>query len=643
MPAVTLPEYLEFLGFPKGNNPFASINARDERDVLEGYFVPPPYYATVWGNPSKPASCIILGPTGGGKTALAITIDERARSLQSLEDGRLPVLPIFYDDFSGLGIKQNQHDIETHFRALNFLLVVHILKTLSSESMPHLRLSSSERRILQHCYAHYVGGRAPSEVFEAIQKIRTPWEQTRDVGKRVVEALPLIKLIAGVLELANEKLETASAIAKTIIEIKTHTQDLAANPEVDFHRLMQLASSFYEAVYILVDRVDETTWTQRDPKATYDLIHPLVSNLALLDYPDRTFGFKFFLWDRINQYYSEKARPDRIFTNTLEWSHQQLIEMVQKRIQAFSQGKLTRLGDLFSEELPLPDGMSVEEIVAVFAGATPRSMLTLCKHILEQQVLLSSQGNLPLSKLSGEALIRGIRIYAREVSERLVDSETALREMTSIKRVTFSSKSLHSDVFRSQQAQSVITKVGNWKKYGVSVVIGNLISGRRGFPTEVHAFSNSCVAFLAANLPLNDFIEKKVRRCPECHVVLLRDFDAGGEFQCQACLQGFSLPRSVTPEQERRQTLIKHAARELAKEIADPNEIKALSTAANLDFPDTTFQGKVGLIWLRVLQSLHESDEQDLVEFLETIDGVLDVEARNRLPTMTELYLNLSS
>jgi len=36
---MTLEESLAYLGFPDGRNPFASVNARDERGVLEGYFV----------------------------------------------------------------------------------------------------------------------------------------------------------------------------------------------------------------------------------------------------------------------------------------------------------------------------------------------------------------------------------------------------------------------------------------------------------------------------------------------------------------------------------------------------------------------------------------------------------------------------
>jgi hypothetical protein len=58
-------EFLAKLGFTA--NPFQFTNA-DEEDHLQSYFVPPPYFDSVWGDPSKPVTHVIFAPRGGGKS-----------------------------------------------------------------------------------------------------------------------------------------------------------------------------------------------------------------------------------------------------------------------------------------------------------------------------------------------------------------------------------------------------------------------------------------------------------------------------------------------------------------------------------------------------------------------------------------------
>src|SRR5215831_12805916 len=59
-------EFLSRLGFP--DNPFQFTNA-DEEDHLQSYFIAPPYFHSVWGNPDVPQPHVIFAPRGGGKSA----------------------------------------------------------------------------------------------------------------------------------------------------------------------------------------------------------------------------------------------------------------------------------------------------------------------------------------------------------------------------------------------------------------------------------------------------------------------------------------------------------------------------------------------------------------------------------------------
>ena len=87
-----LREFLSKLGFTE--NPFQFTNA-DEEEHLQSYFVPPPYFHSVWGDPQFPKSQVIFAPRGGGKTAQRRMIEYRAESEN--------VFVITYDRFEKLG------------------------------------------------------------------------------------------------------------------------------------------------------------------------------------------------------------------------------------------------------------------------------------------------------------------------------------------------------------------------------------------------------------------------------------------------------------------------------------------------------------------------------------------------------------
>ncbi len=65
----------EDLGFL--NDPFAETNAEEE-NILKAYFVRPPYFKDILGNPKNPKSSAILAQRGGGKTAQRRTVEDWA-------------------------------------------------------------------------------------------------------------------------------------------------------------------------------------------------------------------------------------------------------------------------------------------------------------------------------------------------------------------------------------------------------------------------------------------------------------------------------------------------------------------------------------------------------------------------------------
>src|SRR5208337_605365 len=83
--------FLSHLGF--NDNPFQFTNA-DEEDHLQAYFIPPPYFNSVWGDPEAPQPHVVFAPRGGGKSAQRRMIEFKASEQN--------VFAITYDRFENL-------------------------------------------------------------------------------------------------------------------------------------------------------------------------------------------------------------------------------------------------------------------------------------------------------------------------------------------------------------------------------------------------------------------------------------------------------------------------------------------------------------------------------------------------------------
>ncbi len=617
-------DYFSQLGFVHGS-PFESVNARDETERLGDYFVPPPFFESLYGNPKSPNSAIVLAPTGGGKTALSVMVEERAAGLEPSDElNRLPLLTVLYDDYSRLGLSQNSSELEDHLSAINYLLVIALLKAHALCPFPALRLSNDDRGFYRYAFAKYAGGRAGATVYEDLEKLRTGWERLQANARTLVGTIPVLGSIVKFLELGAEigldKLSAAKAVAESVVKTRRETRQFDAPAEVDFHKLVErLTTHYYEGIYILVDRVDETPWTVRDADAAYEFIHPLLSNLGLLDYPDRTFAFKFFLWDGIRDRYLEKARDDRIFFKELVWSPSKLLEMLNARLRAFSDGKVQDIRQLSVPGLAF-GSHDLDFLLRSFSGSSPRTIVTLCKMMFEVQLDRLNRGETDSFLVEGRSVEIALDQFAGAVSRRLIPEQKAHREITSIGSVTFTTKSLHGGVFRGQSEQSVRSKVGKtWRKFEVLLEVGSELTGKQGYPARIFGFKNPAIAFLAAGVEVGKFLDSKVRMCDACGVPLVRDFGRGGSFQCHVCSHNFDTERVVPDAERRRSRVFRSTARAMAREIRQLSDIELLCDLAGLGLGKTSFRGSPFLIWLRVLEHVSTQPEaaRELVAVLE--------------------------
>ena len=493
-------------------DPFAKTNA-DEEELLKSYFIEPPFFKAVYGDPTTPKSAVVFAPRGGGKTAL-----KRMIEIASQPDSFVCVT---YNQFPVGSKKLGDIDHDFHLQNLVKLLLVAVIT--SAHQVGVERLTKDDRHLIYLLAKRYFSEIDVTELKAAIASVQNVGDKAKELWDKytgpiglVVNAL-LSKIGLGEAELKQFDEQTGK-LGQTIDQI----QVLGAMAE----RLG------YKCVYVLIDKVDETALTGKS-STSYRFIEPLLADLQLLE--SRRFGFKFFLWNLLLDEYRAVARPDRVKYYTLEWTAQQLKDMLSKRLQAHSEERVSSFGAICSNDI---EG-DIDTMIAHFSQGSPRNVIRLCKEIIDQQSEIDSHAD----KISREAVIRGFNTFAKNYTYETVQ-ENIIRDLQKVKRADFTVRVIYTDVFRFTQ-QAGIQKVQSWLDAGVVEQLGTIqeTKGARGsyhyglihLPLAKHIFFD---------LTIFEFFRQKVNTCSSCGQIMIRDWDNNRQYACQACQTAISVPRS---------------------------------------------------------------------------------------------------
>jgi len=500
-------EFLARLGFQA--NPFQFTNA-DEEEHLQSYFVPPPYFDSVWGDPNRPVSQVIFAPRGGGKSAQRRMLEYRAH--------RENIFTITYDRFEHLvPASLNNLTLEYHLRnlirlgLLGFLLEIHE-RTLSPSSFRRI-----EREQIDVLCRTYIGRITKTEALEAIKSLRTLSAKARTflrdwAGPAGSLASMILKAKGlGPLNLKTGPTDEAPPVPDEL-PTKLHLEIVCD----------LLRSIGYRSVFILVDKVDEATITGNNAEHAFALIKPLLRDLELLQIPG--IGFKFFLWDRLETYYREFARPDRVQQFSLSWERSQITEMLSRRLAAFSGGRVKDLSNLTDAKLAKP----LQYLVVLFAFGSPRDMIRICQEILSEQLRLD-----PSSERFGVgAIIEGILKFSKQRAQEVAGPD-AIRELMKIGRVDFTANFIANKIFKIN-VNSARTKISHWVEKGIVERVGEQRTGSR--PVHHYAISDIRVArAILGEMDFVEFMEGKTLYCVNCSKLLLRDCDIQKHHTCHHC------------------------------------------------------------------------------------------------------------
>jgi hypothetical protein len=410
-------DLLGSLGFVR--DPFAKTNA-DEEELLENYFIEPPFFKAVYGDIHDPKSSVVYAPRGGGKTALKRKIELSTRTDRFLN--------VTYNSFPTFGLKLKDITLEYHLRNIVRILLVAVLSEAASTGIENL--TRDERHFLYILSKEHLSALGRSDLKDAISAVTHISDKAKEVWNKLTGPVSAGLNIA----LAHWGFK-APEISKFDDE-----KGKVGTLEEQIRFLAGIAPKFGKcSVYVLVDKVDENPLTG-GAAASVAFIRPLLSDLVLLE--TQGMAFKLFLWDRIENDALAFSRPDRIKTYKLQWSTSQLKTMLSRRLAAHSNNRITSLASVVT----LSRNSDIDELVVLLSGGSPRNIIRICKAILDQQSELDP-GVLAVSE---RALLSGIEQIAASIAAETVP-ENVLRDLKKLKRADFTVTNVYADVFRISQ------------------------------------------------------------------------------------------------------------------------------------------------------------------------------------------------
>lgn len=436
----------EQLGFTKAH-PFSQTNA-DEEPFLESYFVPPPFFASVVGDPAHPAATVVLAPRGAGKSA-----QRRRLEIWCEQNG---VLAVTYDrfEFSG-GQKIGDVTLAYHLRNVitRFLLVY--LSYLQEKPGLIESLDKRERRDLSLFVQTYLGELTGGQLQDLLREIKSLPERFKDFWRENV----------GVLEsVVNIVLKRYGLDAIDLPDLPQEQKKLSDTYKHQLEFLRDLAGKIgLGAIYVLVDKVDETERTGNNSDLSYRLIQPMLQDLDLLGL--KGIGFKFFLWDAVLPLFQQDARPDRVAQHHINWTVLALKQVLSKRLAAFSEENITKFSELMSSELDF----DVDFALALFANGSPRNLIRMCEKVLASQSDIDPDS----TKISPEALDAGIRMFCEQLVVEQYGMDV-VKDLQRVGRELFTINFLSNDVFKTTHENTSRNKVTGWLKSGLVKQIGEV-------------------------------------------------------------------------------------------------------------------------------------------------------------------------
>lgn len=504
------------------SDPFASTNAVHE-DKLESFFITPPYFFSLIGSLERPKSSIVLAPRGAGKTAQRKMIE----IISSSED---QIISIVYDTFPIENLNNiNEITYEMHLRRIIKYLLIALLSNFNNIKNKEL-FDKHEKSNIKLFISNFLNGLTESEINHAINSIK---------------GIP--GLIGDLWKTAGTSISSFINAALASFNIQNINLDLKINKNKISHEelldTIKIIENLFnkmgiKSIFILIDSVDETSLTGNDSTKSYELIKPLIKELKILE--QKTIVLKFFLWDKIQEHWSEEIRKDRIDIFEMNWKREKIVELINKRLIAFSNGKYKSLSDILNNT-----SFNIDHILD-FANNSPRDAINIMKDIFDQFLMNSNDG----TKFPDDLSIKtGIDLFCKNKFDELILKDKQRKDIKRIKLSTFTIPYLYNEVFKCNDstARNILMP---WTRAEYVISSNTKIRVKQSpNPINIYTIKDLRIArHVCSDKKLEEFIDNNLIKCEECETINV--FDKKNHYglnnwQCNKCQSNLTINKVV--------------------------------------------------------------------------------------------------
>jgi hypothetical protein len=465
---LSLKSLLELWGF--SSHPFEAYTAENEPRLPE-YFVAPPYLDDMIGSASSMTPAVVFGARGIGKSAIRIHIENICGGKDSEQQVGGKALAITYDDFSKVadsGIESIS--LEGHLEAIlnksvTAALTV-IASTVGDQDRPSEEIISRyfpnlDKSIFSRLVQKYF---APMTELQREKAFRGTYNYFHREALSITDRINWFQELWGslrvpLIDIANiiQAVRGKDGITPVEAGLKILKEPLSADVLLnDLYTLSAVTEQLgFDGWYILIDKVDEDEHTDSDATKSAKLVAPLLKNLRVLEV--QRIGFKFFLWNQLRPILvEERVRLDKIRNWEMEWTEAELREMINRRLMAYSDGKVQSLMDITDEH-----ALDIYNTIIYYAMSSPREIAHILDSIFREHARHSNEDTGIL--ISEDSVNRGLDDYCvRRIKD--IYPANIVRTITKLPRVLFTSGDVQSKLRISKQAASA--RLAKWSDDG---------------------------------------------------------------------------------------------------------------------------------------------------------------------------------
>lgn len=400
-------ELYQQLGF--NENPFSTFSAEEEKSFLKDIYINPLFFETLKADLKKGHSRFIIGARGIGKTALLI------RLLETVEQEN--VFSIIIDQFDGIPSKDNETEIA---RLIIQSLVTNFSIVISKSPQLLKKLNKDQKEKLAFIIKEFFKTLSKSQ-YEKYYNKATKY-QTRNFWKKVYNYIfnrPINFLIAGGIEIVAETVRKSMGLPSPDGQqfYKNYLPELALeeitkdqNPErflKDFKVLKSILNDLCEIIkatgfstsVVFFDKIDEYTKLNSSISAVADFLETFLKDTTVL--MNDNYSLVFSIWEVLKPELTNKGvRFDKIKPIDITWQTQNLKDILNRRVQFFSNSKKT-IKDI------IPNDDALEQIIKL-SNNSPRYLFRQLSYIYDQQSEIDNASTF----FSPTAISKGQQSYA---------------------------------------------------------------------------------------------------------------------------------------------------------------------------------------------------------------------------------------